>query len=101
MTPIELQPNSKSGLELAMGHDRLLVLLARQALLLTGYYTPAQVGDDVAPRIAELYTGMKARNDALLAENQQLRKACRRVGNELVETERKRAKWKARAKKRA
>lgn len=29
--------------------------LAREALVMTGYFTPEQVGDDVAPRILELF----------------------------------------------
>ena len=32
--------------------------LARHALLATGYFTPAEVGPDVAPRITELWIAL-------------------------------------------
>lgn len=31
---------------------------ARRALIGTGYFTPSQVGDDIAPRITELWSAM-------------------------------------------
>lgn len=31
---------------------------AREALISTGYFTPDQVGDDIAPRIIELYSAL-------------------------------------------
>jgi hypothetical protein len=42
------------GNQLAIAEQRLH--LARQALTATGYFTPDQIGDDIAPRITELHT---------------------------------------------
>lgn len=32
--------------------------LAREALIRTGYFQPSEVGDDIAPRITELYSAL-------------------------------------------
>lgn len=41
--------------------DSTRLALARQALIDTGYFTPEQVGPDVAPRIIELHAALVSR----------------------------------------
>lgn len=54
--------NGASGLMVPIADMRLLLnaaerlLLAKKALVDTGYFTEDQVGDDVAPRITEMFS---------------------------------------------
>jgi hypothetical protein len=43
-----------TGTPSTLSPDRQRLEAARQALIETGYFTPEQVGDDIAPRITEL-----------------------------------------------
>lgn len=47
--------------------DRLRLDLARRALVGTGYFTEAEVGDDIAPRITELAAALSHDTDAWAA----------------------------------
>jgi hypothetical protein len=48
------------------------VSLAREALIGTGYFTPDQVGDDIAPRITELWSASRPTMNTRAAEQRRL-----------------------------
>ena len=53
---------SRAGKWLHLDREALSVrlTLARNALIATGYFTADQVGDDVAPRITEMFAALAA-----------------------------------------
>lgn len=58
---LELAPSSQVEQELDNARRRLE--LARQALIADGYFTADEVGDDIAPRIGELASHLRAKLD--------------------------------------